>query len=828
MLGGLLLVLCEPAPTTVTAEEKSTQNPPAEDIDLSRIVSEEQDCLSRIHSHLDRRKLRPPSQPEVDYDSQMLALRDEIAAARTEDVPPLLEQMERLQSLATRRREKSQGFIDPRSPYFGHLSLEENGKRREVLIGRATYLDTTAGVRIVDWRDAPVSRLYYRYDEGEEYDEVFGDREVCGEVKVRRSVTIKDKALRRIGAPQGTFELDSEGNWRRLEVHATRLHGGQGSAIRAERHHRPGKLGTGNRSTGSDDTHLQEITPLIDRRQFELITQPDSGLVVIQGGAGSGKTTIGLHRLAYLAYNDRRRFRPDRMLVVVFNEALSRYISHVLPALGVEGVAIRTYEDWAGRLRAIHYPHLPRRYNDDTPSVVIRLKKHPAMLKLIAAYANELCENYYQRFSDQLSEDQRPLAERAFSATAGRPVVHRLHALERWLNERTRQQDTNSRVRSARILSDGLSQARDVVSAWADLLGDLGRLRAGLERYAPGAFSDNELTRAHAWCESCATRALTEMEELRESLQDGRPARRAPRGRPSTTGEDGAEFNRGVDGRAVEEGARLDREDDSLLLRLTQELRGPLRRHANGKEALVYEHVLVDEAQDLSPLELDVIMHTVSKARSVTLAGDVAQKLLMDNGFSDWQTVLSELGLAHVQVEPLRISYRSTEPIIEFAQQVLGPLSTEQAPIATRGGAPVELFEFEHTGASVAMLAEALRELTRTEPRASVALITRYSEQADLYYESLKTSEVYQLRRITEQDFPFKPGIDVTDVRQVKGLEFDYVLLVEVSESSYPDDDEARHLLHIAATRAAHQLWVLTAGRPSPLLPPGLLSRSHY
>ncbi|HYO96397.1 MAG TPA: ATP-binding domain-containing protein, partial [Polyangiaceae bacterium] len=64
------------------------------------------------------------------------------------------------------------------------------------------------------------------------------------------------------------------------------------------------------------------------------------------------------------------------------------------------------------------------------------------------------------------------------------------------------------------------------------------------------------------------------------------------------------------------------------------------------------------------------------------------------------------------------------------------------------------------------------------------------------------------------------------DVRQVKGLEFDYVVLAEVSESSYADEDEARHLLHIGATRAAHQLWILCAGKPSPLLPAELLARS--
>jgi DNA helicase-2/ATP-dependent DNA helicase PcrA len=114
----------------------------------------------------------------------------------------------------------------------------------------------------------------------------------------------------------------------------------------------------------------------------------------------------------------------------------------------------------------------------------------------------------------------------------------------------------------------------------------------------------------------------------------------------------------------------------------------------------------------------------------------------------------------------------------------------------------------------------------QTEPSASVAVVSRYPEQADVYYEGLKRGEVPYLRRIAEQDFPFKPGIDVTDVRQVKGLEFDYVIAVEVTDAAYPIDDEARHLLHICATRAAHQLWILTTARPSPLIPEELRERA--
>src|SRR5690606_22895385 len=160
-----------------------------------------------------------------------------------------------------------------------------------------------------------------------------------------------------------------------------RLAGGEGTASRADQVRKPASLGTGaSADAGSDDRHLREITALIDPRQFDLITRPDSGPVVIQGGAGSGKTTIGLHRLAYLAYQDRRRFRPDKMLVVVFNQALARYISQVLPALDVNGVPVRTYEAWASELRKGLVPSLPKKYNPDTPSAVTRLKKNAAMV----------------------------------------------------------------------------------------------------------------------------------------------------------------------------------------------------------------------------------------------------------------------------------------------------------------------------------------------------------------------------------------------------------------------------------------------------------------
>jgi DNA helicase-2/ATP-dependent DNA helicase PcrA len=202
------------------------------------------------------------------------------------------------------------------------------------------------------------------------------------------------------------------------------------------------------------------------------------------------------------------------------------------------------------------------------------------------------------------------------------------------------------------------------------------------------------------------------------------------------------------------------------------------------------------------------------------LAGDTAQRLFLDNGFGDWRVVLGHLGLSHVAVEPLRIAYRSTREILALARHAMGSLPIDVPSEAKRTGAPVEAFRFSAAGAAVAFLAEALRDLLLREPRATVALLARYPEQADSYFEGLRRAEVANLRRIRAQDFSFRPGIDVTDVRQVKGLEFDYVVLLDVNTSSYGSDDESRHLFHIAATRAAHQLWLVVTGQASVLIPP--------
>jgi DNA helicase-2/ATP-dependent DNA helicase PcrA len=263
--------------------------------------------------------------------------------------------------------------------------------------------------------------------------------------------------------------------------------------------------------------------------------------------------------------------------------------------------------------------------------------------------------------------------------------------------------------------------------------------------------------------------------------------------------------------------AELDPEDDTLLLRAWQLRVGSLR--GRGRRPLRYRHVAIDEVQDFSPLEVQVLLRCLDQNRSITLAGDTQQHVVAESGFTSWRGFLRRLGVPGTEIETLRVAYRSSQEIVSFSLSLLGDLlEDDEPPITTRSGPPVELFRFTDRGACVAFLADALLELAREEPLASVAILAPSPEASALYHGGLAGTELSGVRHVTHQDFTFAPGIEITEVEQVKGLEFDYVILVDATHENYPDAPESRRLLHVGATRAVHQLWLTCVGTPSPLL----------
>jgi DNA helicase-2/ATP-dependent DNA helicase PcrA len=792
--------------------------------EASSVVHDESELLARVHKLAAQRAAEPRADrgpTREDYEAEMVKLRDQIAEERVEDHPVLIEHMTRIAALAARAQSRALP-VDLGSPYFAHMRLKtkERGLEREsdVLIGKRGLIDRAAGVQIVDWRDAPVSQVYYRYDEGDDYEEELPSGTLRGEVLARRNVTIARSLLRRIGCPQGTFVSSVDGAWYALEGQGVALlEGGAGTASRPPR---PQPVPRGQRrqqdtarGAHNADKALPEIAALVDRSQFELISEPGAGLVVIQGGAGSGKTTVALHRIAYLVFQQEERVRPSWCLFVVPSAALERYVAGVLPSLGVHGVPVTTYRAWARTLRKRLVPTAPDRYSDDTPPFVSRLKKHPGMLRLLEAVVQselQAVEVELRANVDGAGDAAgAAIVMEAWQVRAKKAPYERVRSLGRAAKQGKLAITPQLALRVEQALRRASRKLGDPQRTLWELLTDRGRIAAladtsSSEQALPDPAQPAELDELVKWCSAQLD------EELEPELEGTDEERLVP-----------------IDGKPLDDGddsyarARLDEEDDSLLLRLYQLTRGELTR-VDG-EPLVYDHIAIDEAQDLSPVDVMVLVAATGEKRSVTIAGDTAQRIVFDNAFRGWEALIGDLGLsdkagAALRLRPLELAYRSTAEVMSFARHVLGPLAPAEPPKAARHGAEVELHAFDGMGEAVAFVSEALRSLLGREHTASVAVISRHIGQADAWFTALQRAEVPSLRRVRKMDFLFTAGVDVTDVAQVKGLEFDYVILVDVNASGYPVTVESRHLLHIGATRATHQLWLIATGEPSQLV----------
>ena len=674
---------------------------------IPEIISEETSLLeSNRRKLLENPKESGPSETEIV--EQLLQVRDDVNSAKQEDLATLYQQLNHLNSLLTQiRAGRKHEFVDPDSPYFAHLRLEEAGKQRDVFLGRATRL--SHGLRIVDWRNAPISKLFYRYSEGEEYEEEIAGNTREGEVVARRVLHIAHGKLLRVGDSKQTWIKEQEG-WKKLSIEQTKLAGGEGSSLRAGST-LSAHLGAGAKLRATKS--LPDIAALIDPEQFELITAEQKGVLVIRGSAGSGKTTVALHRIAYLWFENKARFRPEKVMFIVWGRAMRDYVSHVLPGLGVFGVKVKTWSQWSRQMVKNHFPILPTTMNQDTPDVVRRIKLHVS--------------------------------------TERRLVEH---------------------VRNTPNLPASIEQA---VEDWAHVLTDVRGIREVVSPY------DDQLgyQRAMRWLTE-QTRSMSEWLE-----------------------------------KVVEADARLDTEDDALLLRAYQLRVGKLRERGS---PISLSHLAIDEVQDFSPIEIMVLLDICDASQCVTLAGDTRQHISQSAGFSSWQDFLSGLKIKTTALNTLEVSYRSTHPITRFALRLLDD-HQEPPPRTTRDGPPVEFFQFSDHGACVAFLAEELRKLQSAEPLANVALLMANTKLADMYYDGLSDAEVHQVRRVLNQKFAFSPGIDIVEVDQVKGLEFDYVIIVEASAFHYPDTSHHRRLLHVAATRAVHQLWLTSCATPSSILP---------
>ncbi|KYF78727.1 DNA helicase [Sorangium cellulosum] len=693
-------------------------------VEARAVLEEEEALLERVRAALERarqRGARPAAPRELRSIAALRELRDEAAAASADDLPAVLLEMSVRQRLI--EQETREALPDPLCPYLAHLRVDEGKGAKDYLLGHATFLDPSADVRILDWRVAPVAQIFYRYREGDEYEETFPGRVAEGVVKARRIVVVERGALTRIVGDGLVLTQRGEGRETRwaLEERASLAMqpGGAGTAAR------PGSLGVG--AGALDRARTADVTALLDPDQYAAVCAPAQQPLLVLGSAGSGKTTVALHRLARIAALDPARYPLSAMSVVVPEEGLARLSRRLLAPLGAGEAQVKTLDAWSAATAREVFGR-PIALCADPPALVSSLKRHPALY--------------------------RALSSGRFAKLA--PASTTLPRLRRRL---------------------------------ADVFTDRGFLEGVV------AASGGDLPRT-AVEETVRHTVL----QIAEPLEKELAAIIVP------------EMKRAIDGRPIAEGTpdelagTLDVDDLPILLFL--------RAARRGLDGAGWSHLVLDEAEDVSLFELFVLGKLLGEARSVTLAGDEAQQT--SSSFAGWDAALSTLGVGDAATCRLAVSYRCPRPVTELAQRLLGKLAPEAPARAARDGAPVGRFRFPGEAQAHLFLAGALRDLAGREPRASVAVIARDAEAARQLHALV--ADLPEARLVLEGEFSFEPGIDVTDVDSAKGLEFDYVVVPDATAAAYPMTDEARRRLHVAVTRASHQLWLIAGAAWSPLL----------
>jgi ATP-dependent DNA helicase UvrD/PcrA len=692
------------ARTTLTPEERI-------------LVEEEEDLLGRVLAALTAR--RPSGRRDApDLLERLSELREQAVESTAKDLPTVFQEMGLVRAMIERPRVDA--LPDPGAPYFAHLRVRERDVVRDYCLGRTTFVELSAGVRVVDWRFAPVARIFYAYREGDAFEERFPGRLAEGVVEARRVVVIQGGRLTRIATASVTLTRGEGDRWRSSRGdRAASLGGGAGTAAR------PGVLGVGEGARGRGAR--PEVTALLDREQFEALSVEADEPLLVTGSAGSGKTTVALHRLARIAFDDPRRYPVSKLLVVVPELGLSRLAARLLEPLGLSKVAVRTLDGWSRGAFQSAFGVPPPRLTDETPPLVSRLKRHPALYETLRR----------------------------------RPRVADRRAPEGW---------SKLHGQLAELMSDRAFLTGVVAASGGDL---------------PSTAVEETVRHTRLQLASPLALMLRGVDADRTVALDGEP----------------------VDARTPEALAgTLDAEDLPLLLFL--------RAWRSGARGRALAHLVVDEAEDVSLFELFVLGRQLGEARSVTVAGDEGQQT--GAGFGGWPAMLSALGAERAASCRLATTYRCPAPVAAFAREVLGPLAPAEVLRTGRPGVPVGRFDFPSEAHAHLFLAGAVRDLVEREPQASVAVVARGPEVARSFHRLL--ADMPEVRLVLDGAFSFLPGVDLTDVESVKGLEFDYVVVPDASAATYPATEESRRRLHVAVTRASHQLWVAAVGTPSPLL----------
>ena len=626
-----------------------------------------------------------------------------------------------------------------KKPYFGRIDfLDETLQKEETLyIGRGGIAKDTTHQVVVDWR-APVANAYYENGLGECSYHAPDGRELPIRLDLKR-----------------TYEID---NGRLLDYFDTEVIANDELLTKYLAKNKQAVLG--------------EIIATIQKEQNDIIRKTPYHNIIVQGVAGSGKTTVAMHRISFILYNYAERFRPEDFYIVGSNRILLEYITGVLPDLDVYGIRQMTmeqlfvrllYEDWDEQSCSILENTAAAQGSMDrgTFGWFQALTEFGARIE-----AERIC-------MDSVVLDRRQFVEGLKGGVAG------------VFDEREGEPQPSDLVEllSGKAIRDYVEQTNASVQTKINMLNERLIIKIKDEFLKNGLrYSEKErkaILKEYRGYFGKKIFDISIFELYQRFLLEQK--------------EKGYEVSVSEQAYDVYDLAAL-----AYLYKRMKETEVISEAH----------HVVIDEAQDYGMMAYAVLKYCM-KDCTYTVMGDVSQNIHFGFGLADWEELRKLLcSQDGDSFGILKKSYRNTVEISEFATKILHHGSFEPYPVEPiiRHGKEVEIMQFPTKRELYEETARRCRAWQK-QGLNTIAIVCRTPEKAELVARQLG-----RLIPVCESDpdkAVFSDGIMVLPVVYTKGLEFDAVLIFDPDKEEYPVDDGHAKLLYVAATRALHELCVL-------------------
>ena len=751
-----------------------------------REIGEEQEFLRRALSALEQMR------------EEARSLRDSAMVANMRGAGDLVE---RDVVMGTALNRLDQLAIGDQPLFFGRIDYVKNadGESPVYHVGRLAVSDDNLNALVVDWR-APVAEAFYRAT-GVEPLGLARRRHVS--IREHTVLSVEDEyfadANGELVLPDGDVrDITHEGL-----VDGGLALGGPGALLAALGRARTGRMG--------------DIVATIQGEQDEIIRAPLAGLLLVQGGPGTGKTAVALHRAAYLLFTHRVTLERQGVLVVGPNPLFLNYIENVLPSLGESGVTLSTITGLVKNVevRAEEPEELDRLKGSERMATFIaravRIRERPLRedVRIPVGRATVVLKAKYTADAVEHAR-RRPGNHNQRRSALGRELANRLanEYHERFVREGVEETNVVSELAEMIRLSP---EFRDAMRRmWPrltgqELLHDLFGAPALIKAAGKDVLNDEEMSMLFRPRSSS-------LEEIPWTTADAALIDEArvllgPRRRPRPP-------IKSVDTSGVLDGIDLDAYEGNVrqaALREASRNAPTQSQDFDEAEFITYGHIVVDEAQDLSPMQLRVLKRR-DLTGSMTIVGDMGQATTPASSAS-WDTVLRLLDprRAPLRVD-LTVSYRTPEEVLEFARATLRASTPDlepPRPVRRAGTSPIIEGAREDTFAAT-LVAATKRETEAVAP-GRVAVIVAARRVADVV-DILRVNGLDAIDPRVADSKGLGADLVVLAAEGANGLEFDAVVVVEPAEiasrGAAPGELSPQGLrtLYVALTRPTRRL----------------------